>query len=83
MEDDLDKYDADMFRIGAFSLMTLLGKVFLYPYETFKEYGLIGFCIYVIIAGVFFYAGLVLLLKGRDVYLNKSIKRRRKDVINK
>ena len=68
-----DKYRAQFFQIGAFALMTPLGKVFLDLRETsFKDFNL-WFLGYFILALMFFMCGIICATVG-IIYLEEKRK---------
>lgn len=64
---EADKYRATSFQVGSFALMTPLGRLIL-DLRDFTLYDLnIMFLLYVLLSLFFFYAGIILLVRGLEI----------------
>ncbi len=66
MVNEGEKYRAQTFNISGFALMSLLGKILMQPFETYKEYGLLRFVCYTVFCLMLFIWGLFLIQKGYE-----------------
>lgn len=72
--DEFDKYRVEIFKIAGFAFFAPLGRVFIEPMIVFKEFGLIGTCVFFLVSIGLGTIGFILILKGcaiLDVYRRK------------
>ena len=60
------EYRSDIFKIAGFSLMTPLGRIVIEPIIVLKEFGSIGFIVFIVISLTLLLFGIILIMKGYE-----------------
>ncbi|MBI2996701.1 MAG: hypothetical protein HYY52_08380 [Candidatus Melainabacteria bacterium] len=69
-----ERYKAETYKIVGIAMLTPIGPVFLTPIVLFKQLGLLGFIIYLLVAFISFILGGIIIEQGRKIF-NRERKR--------